>query len=304
LRHLKDVALTKTNIIFIINPISGGKNKADIPSLIDKHLNKLKFNANYQFSEYPGHAAEIATEAGNKNFDVIVAVGGDGTINEVASQVMKQGKVLGILPFGSGNGLSRYLRIPMNTVSAIEVINAFHTKLVDTATFNGKPYFNMAGMGFDAHISSIFAGAKTRGLAGYVKLGLKEMINYKPKTYVIDVDGESITRKAFVVSIANSSQYGNNTYISPEASVTDGLLDVCVIKSFSLVMLPKLAYHMLRGNTHRSNMVEIIRGKEIKIQRKEEAAIHIDGEPYLMGREIFISILPLSLNIITPDYEA
>jgi diacylglycerol kinase (ATP) len=304
LRHLKDVALAKTNIIFIINPISGGKNKADIPSLIDKHLDKLKFNANYQFSEYPGHAAEIAMEAGNKNFDVIVAVGGDGTINEVASQVMIQGKVLGILPFGSGNGLSRYLRIPMNTVSAIKVINASHTKLVDTATFNGKPYFNMAGMGFDAHISSIFAGAKKRGLAGYVKLGLKEMINYKPETYVIEVDGKSITRQAFVVSIANSSQYGNNTYISPEASVTDGLLDVCVIKSFSLVMLPKLAYHMLRGNTHRSNMVEIIRGRKIKIQRKDEAAIHIDGEPYLMGREIFISILPLSLTIITPDYEA
>jgi diacylglycerol kinase (ATP) len=296
--------LSKSNILFIINPISGGKQKRNIPSLIDTHLDKTKFNANFSFSEYPGHAAEIASEATNKNFDIVVAVGGDGTINEIAAMVMQQNKILGILPFGSGNGLARYLKIPMNTTRAIQVINSLNIMKMDTATFNGKPYFNMAGMGFDAHISSIFAGNKTRGLSGYIKLGLKEMVNYKPETYTITVDGRTYTRTAFVVSIANSSQYGNNTYISPEASVTDGLLDVCIVKSFPLIKLPKLAYVMLRGITQRSDMVEIIRGKDIHISRVQEAAIHIDGEPFMMGKEIAISILPLSLNIIIPEYEA
>lgn len=304
MRILKDLALAKTNIIFIINPISGGKDKTKIPGMIDRYLDKAKFNANYRVTEYPGHAAVIAAEAGLKNFDVIVAVGGDGTINEVSTQVLAHNKILGILPFGSGNGLSRYLRIPMNTVKALEVINGMHIKRIDTARFNGKPYFNMAGMGFDAHISALFAADKKRGLSGYIKTGLKEMLNYKPQTYDIMVDGQGYLRKAFVVSIANSSQYGNNTFISPEASITDGLLDVCIIKAFPLVKLPKLAYQMLRGNTHRSSMVEIIRGKEIKITRTSEAAIHIDGEPFIMGTEINVFIVPRSLNIITPDYEA
>lgn len=300
---LKNVALPKTNILFIINPISGGRNKANIPGLIDQYLDKSRFNANFRFTEYVGHASELAAEAGQKNFDVIVAVGGDGTINEVGREVLKQGNTLGILPFGSGNGLSRYLQIPLDTVKAIKVINELRTMKIDTATFNGKRFFNMAGMGFDAHISALFAGDKKRGLSGYVKTGLKEMLNYKPEMYHIEVDGKSISRKAFVVSIANSSQYGNNTYISPEASVTDGLLDVCVIKSFPLLRLPKLAIQMLRGKTHHSDMVEIVRGSHINIRRDKAAAIHIDGEPYEMGREIEIAIVPLSLNIIIPSYE-
>ncbi|TDO20071.1 diacylglycerol/lipid kinase family protein [Pedobacter duraquae] len=296
--------MTKSNILFIINPISGGKDKLKIPGLIDTHLDKAKFNANYSFTEYVGHAAEIAEEAANKNFDVIVAVGGDGTINEIGTKVMQQDKILGIIPFGSGNGLARYLGIPMQAVKAIKVINAMHLTRIDTATFNEKNYFNMAGMGFDAHISSIFAGNKKRGLSGYVKLGLQEMLNYKPETYRIEVDGQVYSRKAFVVSIANSSQYGNNAHISPEASVTDGLLDVCVIKSFPLYKMPALALDMFRGNTHRSNLVEIFQGKKIKISRPQDAAIHIDGEPFFMGREIDIAVVPLSLNIITPAYEA
>lgn len=296
--------MAKSNILFIINPIAGGKQKQNIPALIDANLDKTKFNPNFSFTEYVGHAAEIAAEAANKNFDVVVAVGGDGTINEIASVVMKYNKVLGIIPLGSGNGLARFLKIPMNTVGAIRVINGMRITQMDTARFNDKCYFNMAGMGFDAHISAIFAGRKERGLAGYVKLGLKEMLSYKPETYHIQVDGREYKREAFVVSIANSSQYGNNTYISPEASVTDGLLDVCIVKSFPLYRLPLLAYAMIRGITHRSDMVEIIKGKDIHISRAHDAAIHIDGEPFPMGKEIAISIVPLSLKIITPDYEA
>ncbi|WP_158798624.1 diacylglycerol kinase family protein [Pedobacter sp. L105] len=292
--------MVKLNILFIINPISGGKEKLKIPAIIDANLDRSKFNPNFSFTEYVGHAAEIAEEAANKNFDVIVAVGGDGTINEIAGKVMQQDKILGVIPFGSGNGLARFLKIPMNTAKSIQVINQMKVKKIDTGTFNGKFFFNMAGMGFDAHISSVFVGNKKRGLTGYLKLGLKEMINYKPETYNLTIDGVSYTRKAFVVSVANSSQYGNNAHVSPKASITDGLLDVCVVKSFPLYKIPLLAYQMLSASTDQSAMVEIIRGKDIHISRPADAAIHIDGEPYFMGKEIAVTVSPLSLNVIVP----
>lgn len=296
--------MSKLNILFIINPISGGKDKLKIPALIDAHLDRSKFNANFAFTEYVGHASEIAEEAAGKNFDVIVAVGGDGTINEIAGKVMQQHKILGILPFGSGNGLARFLKIPMNTVKAIKVINNCKVSVIDSATFNDKYFFNMAGMGFDAHISSVFAGNKGRGLSGYVKLGLREVLSYKPQNYRIAIDGREYLRKAFVISVANSSQYGNNAHIAPTASVTDGLLDVCIIKEFPMYKLPVLAYQMLSSKTDSSSLVEIIKGKNIRISRVKEDAIHIDGEPFFMGTEIAVSVNPLSLNIITPDYEA
>ncbi|MNL13960.1 putative lipid kinase YegS [compost metagenome] len=271
--------------------------------MIDANLDRQKFNANFAFTEYIGHASEIAEEAANKNFDIIVAVGGDGTINEVGTRVMQQNKILGILPFGSGNGLARFLKIPMNTVKAIKVINNCHVRAIDTATFNDKHFFNMAGMGFDAHISSVFAGNKGRGLSGYLKLGLREVLSYKPQSYRIDIDGMEYLRTAFVISVANSSQYGNNAHIAPAASVTDGLLDVCIVKEFPMYKLPVLAYEMLNSKTDNSNLVEIIKGKNIHISRIKDDAIHIDGEPFFMGKEIAVSVRPLSLNIITPDYE-
>jgi len=292
--------LSKSNILFIINPISGGKDKLKIPALIDAHLDREKFNPNFSFTEYVGHASEIAEEAANKNFDVIVAVGGDGTINEVAAKVMQYDKILGIIPFGSGNGLARYMKIPLKPVQAIQLINEGKAGLIDTGRFNGKAFFNMAGMGFDAHISSVFAGNKSRGLSGYLKLGFREVLSYRPQTYRLIIDGKEYIREAVVLSIANSSQYGNNAHIAAGASITDGLLDVCVIPQFPLYKLPVLAYEMLNAKTDQSDLVEIIRGKEIRILRSQDDAIHIDGEPFFMGREIEVSVAPLSLNIISP----
>lgn len=292
--------LSKSNILFIINPISGGKDKLKIPALIDNYLDRSKFNPNYCITEYVGHASEIAEEAAVKNFDVIVAVGGDGTINEIAAKVVQQQKILGIIPFGSGNGLARFLKIPINAASAVRVINNFHVEVIDSARFNDKFFFNMAGMGFDAHVSSVFAGNKSRGLAGYLKLGMKEILNYKPEKYQINIDGTQFYREAAVISIANSSQYGNNAHISPGASVKDGLLDICIIKKLPLYKLPLLAYEMFNAKTDHSDLVEIIRGRHIKIVRAGEGSIHIDGEPYLMGKKIEIVVNPLSLNIICP----
>lgn len=291
--------LLKANILFIINPISGGKKKAKIPGLIDVYLDKAKYSPNYSYTEYVGHAAELAEEAASKNFDVIVAVGGDGTINEIAAKVMQYQKVLGIIPLGSGNGLARSLKIPLNIKKAIQLLNGYHIQTIDCAKLNDRYFFNMAGIGFDAHISSVFAGNKSRGLKGYIEMGLKEMISYRAQSYQIEIDGVIYKRDAFVVSVANSAQYGNNVYISPKSSLTDGLLDVCIVKPFPLYKIVILAYQMIRAITDRENMVEIIRGKHVKITRNKEDSAHLDGEPFFMGKEIDIEVIPLALNIIT-----
>jgi len=291
---------TKINILFIINPISGGRGKLRIPDFIDQYLDKEKFSPNFVFSEYVGHAGELADEAATKNFDVIVAAGGDGTINEVASKVLKHKKILGILPLGSGNGLARFLRISKNLRYALSLINNFRVDEIDTAEFNNKCFFNLAGMGFDAHLSAVFSKDKKRGLSGYVKLGFKEVFNYKPQTYLLNIDGVEYTRKAFAISIANSSQYGNDVYIAPNASVKDGLLDVCIIKPFPIIKLPLLGYIMLRGKAETSDMIEIIKGKNIKITREKAGAVHVDGEPLQMGIEINAVVNPLSLKVIVP----
>jgi YegS/Rv2252/BmrU family lipid kinase len=291
---------TKKNILFIINPISGGKGKVRIPDFIDKYLDKNKFSPNFVFSEYVGHAAELADEAANKNFDIIVAAGGDGTINEVATQVLKHQKILGILPLGSGNGLARFLHIPKNMRQAIQVINQFKIDQIDSATFNEKSFFNLAGMGFDAHLSAVFSKDKKRGLSGYLKLGIREIFNYKSQQYNLNIDGVEYLRKAFAITVANSSQYGNDVYIAPGASVKDGLLDVCIIKPFPIIKLPVLSYVMLRGKAENSDMIEIIKGKEIHIKREKEGAVHIDGEPLQMGAEIKAIVHPGSLQVIVP----
>lgn len=291
---------TKTNILFIINPISGGKGKLRIPDFIDQYLDKDKFNANFVFTEYVGHAAELADEAATKNFDVIIAAGGDGTINEVATKVLKHNIVLGVLPLGSGNGLARFLNIPKNLRQAIMVINNFKVDQIDTAEFNNKCFFNLAGMGFDAHLSSAFSKDKKRGLTGYIKVGFQEVFNYKPEQYKINIDGQEYERDAFAISIANSSQYGNDVFISPKASVKDGLLDVCIIKPFPVVKLPVLSYIMLRGTAETSDMIEIIRGKNIKITRQQAGPVHVDGEPLQMEAHIEVNVKPLSLNVIVP----
>ena len=293
------MSINKSNILFIINPISGGKKKSSLPALIDKHLDKGKFVPVYTFTEYIGHASELAQEAEKKDYDIIVAVGGDGTINEVASKLVHSDKILAVIPCGSGNGLARFLNVPLNAKKAIALINTARYQVIDTAELNGKKFFNMAGMGFDAHLSAVFAGNKKRGLRSYVELGFKEITTYKAQGYQIEIDGESYDGDAFAISIANSSQYGNNVYISPKSSLTDGYLDVCIIHPISLVKLPVLAFQMIMAKTHRSSLVKIIRGKHIKIKRNAPGAVHLDGEPLQLAEQLEIKIIPASLKILS-----
>lgn len=287
----------KKKILFIVNPISGGQNKTFIPSLIDAHLNHSLFDAEIVFSEYVLHANILAKEAVSQNFDIVVAVGGDGTINEVASAVESSGKIMAIIPCGSGNGLARTLKIPLSHINAIKRINHLHTTKIDVGLLNDKKFFNMAGIGFDAHISAHFAKDKKRGFVGYLKSILKEVVNYLPQKYTIEIDGKVIHREAFMLSIANSSQFGNNAHISPFASVKDDLLDICILKGFPLYVFPVLGYRMFAKTSHYSKYLEIIQGKEIKIFKKE-GPVHVDGEPVMIGEKVEIKIKHLALELV------
>jgi diacylglycerol kinase family enzyme len=190
------------------------------------------------------------------------------------------------------------LGIPVGDVKAIRRINNFHVSKIDTGNFNGKKFFNMAGVGFDAQISSRFAENLKRGLGNYIKIVFSEVSNYDSQYYHLTIDGKEYEFKAFMISIANSSQYGNNAHISPFASLEDGLLDICIVKPFPLYIFPFLALRMFRKNSHKSNYLEIIQGRKIIITRSNEAAVHLDGDPFSMGTILNIGVNPHSLNIL------
>jgi diacylglycerol kinase (ATP) len=290
----------KGKALFIINPISGGKKKDGVPDLIQKHLDAEALKPVIVFSDSVSHARQIAFDAVNK-FEVVVAVGGDGTVNEIASAIVGTGTCLGIIPFGSGNGLARFLNVPMDTEQAIKTLTKGKVEAIDSATLNGKPFFNMAGIGFDAHIAETFSQNKKRGFITYITSTFQEFNKYKPQLYQIEIDGKVHQREAFMISIANSSQYGNDAHISPHASVQDGLLDVCIIKQFPLWRLIEMGIRMMTKTVEKVKYLEIIRGKHISITRQQDGPIHLDGEPMMDGKAIDIRVLPASLKVIVGE---
>jgi diacylglycerol kinase (ATP) len=288
----------KSKVLFIINPISGGKKKDDVPALIEKNLDMNLFEATIVFTNRAFHGNKLAKNAIGE-YDYVIAVGGDGTVNEIASALAGTDTVFGILPFGSGNGLARFLGIPMDTAGAIRTLNEKRVEAMDAAKMNRQWFFNMAGMGFDAHISEVFSHDKTRGFGAYIRSSFREIVNYKSEVYQLDIDGVHYEREAFMLSFANSSQYGNNAHVSPYASVQDGLLDVCIIKPFPLYTFIGMGLRMFLKTADKSKYVEIIRGKKIQVKRIKEGPVHLDGEPQIMGTEAEINIVPKSLKIVT-----
>jgi diacylglycerol kinase (ATP) len=287
----------KRKALFIINPVAGGKSKDDVPELIAKNLDKSIFDYTIIYTDGVAHANTIAAGAIGK-VDMVVAVGGDGTVNEIASGIAGSDTVLGVLPYGSGNGLSRFLGVPMDHAKAVRNLNNWHVETIDAGKAGDGWFFNMAGMGFDAHIAEVFSHNKTRGFFTYVKSSFREIVNYKAGKYQLDIDGKKYEREAFMLSVANSSQYGNNAHVSPDASVQDGLLDVCVIKPFPLWRFIEMGIRMFTKTSTGTKYVEIIRGKKIIIKRDGPGPMHLDGEPRIAGALVEINVAPASLRII------
>lgn len=289
----------KQNILFVVNPRSGVQKKYKITDLIEKHLDKEKYNLYIEYTQRVGDAGKIAKSAVERGgIDVVVAVGGDGTVNEVGAAIIHTNIALGVIPCGSGNGFARHLGLPLDPVKAIEFINTSSVVCVDYGTLNGRPFFCACGVGFDAVVSNNFASSSNRGLLGYVQNTLLELAKYKPEQY--EVEAYNVTRhyKAFMIACGNASQYGNNAYIAPHASMRDGLLNVSILKPFLPMEAPMIANQLFNNNIDSNDRVVTLSVPWIRITRKAPGPVHYDGEPCMMEANLEIKVVPSGLNVL------
>lgn len=294
--------MAKKKIVFIFNPISGTTSKLGIPKLIDSTLDKEKFEYEIMETKRAGHASEIAHEAAKRGVDIVVAVGGDGTVNEVARAIVETKTALGIIPCGSGNGLARHLMLPLNAKGAIETINKCEIHDLDYGCINGMPFFCTCGMGFDAFISMKFANSGKRGPITYVENVLKEGLKYKPETYVIEDETGTKQYQAFLVSIANASQYGNDAYIAPQASMRDGLMDIIIMEPFDMIQAAQVSIDMFNKTIDKNSHIKTFRSKHIHVHRSQPGVIHYDGDPIMADADLDIAIRERGINVVVnPD---
>lgn len=286
-----------TKIVFIINPVSGTERKEYIVTLIHEILKLSGIHYDIAYTTFAGHATELTKQAIEQKYDVVVAVGGDGTINEIAQALIKTKTALAIIPQGSGNGLARHLGIPLATNEAIKRLLEPKKILIDAATANGNSFFCTSGIGFDAHVSASFAARTFRGLGGYAYFTIKELFTYKPLTYTLEFDGQKIEREAFLVAFANATQYGNNAFIAPQADIQDGKLDICIIKPFPKIQIPKLALQLFNRTLPQNQFVETYKADEIKITFDKAIPAHIDGESKGLGTSIEYKSISKALTV-------
>ena len=290
------------NIAFIINPISGSKEtqnaKRKLPKLIMQTLDSEQWLPNIAFTEYAGHATELARQYTRMGFDAVVAVGGDGTVNEVARGVRDSQTAMGILPMGSGNGFARHLNIPIRVNKAIEMLNHSEPIRVDYGLANGKLFVSTCGTGFDALIADHFAGSSKRGFATYLQNILKDVFSYTPQNYHIVGDGLDVTHKAFLITFANANQWGYEALIAPKASIQDGKMDIMLMSSHAILGSASLALRLFAGSIDDSHFMDTLRAKEVTLERESAAPFHIDGDPVDMEKDIHIRIVEDGLRVL------
>ncbi len=286
-------------ILFIVNPISGRRNKSLLTQQIEKYIDRVRYEPVICFTHQSGDATRLVKIYKKEGIKYMVAVGGDGTVNEVARAVAgKNDLVLGIIPAGSGNGLARHLDIPFRVKSAMSIINKPKIVKIDYGLMNKVPFFCTCGVGFDALVGNRFAESEIRGFWSYLATAFKEYFIYKPKYYQIETPHGRERKRAFLITCANASQYGNNAFISPDADIQDGMLDVVMISPFPYMRAIGLGFHLLSRSIYRSRYHTMFRTDELVIRRKKAGEVHFDGEPGWMRKKIRIKIVPQGLSIM------
>ena len=290
----------KKKISFIINPISGTQGKEQVLKWIDERRDKEKYAQEVVYTERAGHAVEIASQKAREGVHAVVAIGGDGTINEIARSLVHTQTALGIIPCGSGNGLARHLQIPMEPKKAIDIINEGLIDVIDYGKINEVPFFCTCGVGFDAFVSLKFANAGKRGLLTYLEKTLQESLTYQPETYELETEDGTYKYKAFLIACGNASQYGNNAYIAPQATLTDGLLDVTILEPFTVLDVPSLAFQLFNKTIDQNSRIKTFRCKNLRIHRSKPGVIHFDGDPMQADENVNIEIIQKGLRVIVP----
>lgn len=287
-------------MMLIINPISGTAAKAGIEEMASARLAPLGITLEPRYTTCSGDATRLAREAVEKGYQAVLAAGGDGTINEAARALCGSNVPLGIIPAGSGNGLARHVAIPIDPEMSLDVIAARHVEAVDYGTVNDNPFFCTMGVGFDAAVSHRFARQSRRGKMMYLKSAIDEYANYRPEQYTLSCNGDIITDRAFLVAVANASQYGNNAYIAPQASITDGLLDVTIIHAGNPLQTAQMGIDMMTGYINNNVLIETFRTPSVVIYRRDRGPAHVDGEPIVMGNILDVKCHKHRLLMYTP----
>ena len=286
------------NIAFIVNPVSGTKTKNRITKLIRELLNKELFSPTVVTTEYAGHATQLAQQFALEGYYAVIAVGGDGTINEVGKGLCGTNTALGIIPNGSGNGFARHLEISTRMNRAVEMLNNSEVISVDYCTVNDIPFFSTFGVGFDALVAHDFSNT-SRGLKGYIDSILKDIFQYKPEQYHLQGEGIDLTTSAFLINFANASQWGYDACIAPKASLQDGWMDVAIVSEFPLIKAPELAWQLFTKSIDENHYMHTIRAKEIMLERENESSpVHIDGTPTQMAKDLHIKIVEDGLKVL------
>ena len=287
----------------IINPISGTRSKAGLDDQVKEMLAPLGWSVEVVYTQCHGDATRLASDAVGLGYDAVFAAGGDGTINETAAALCGSRTVLGIIPCGSGNGLARHLGIPIDIKEGIKVILENHPMPIDFATVNDRKFFCTFGVGFDAAVSAAFARKKTRGKFTYLQSTFETYANYEPEYYTISANGKMLTKKAFLVAVCNASQYGNNAYIAPTASITDGLLDITIIHAGTPFDTALVGMDLFTGYINSNTMIHTFRAPSAVIYRQSEGPAHLDGEPVTIDDTMAIKCHANALPIFTPSRE-
>ena len=288
----------KKSILFLVNPKSGVQKKKNVSRLIEKYIDKGRYDFSIEYTQYAGHAGELAKAAVEQGVDIVVAVGGDGTVNEVGSSLVHTNTALGVIPCGSGNGFARHLGVPIDVRKAIEFINSSAVALVDYGKINGRPFFCACGVGFDALVSDHFAQGGRRGMFSYIQKTLTDWVTYKPEVYKVETPHLKKNFKAFVIACGNAAQYGNNAYIAPYASMRDGLLTISIMSPFQPYEVAEVVAQLFTSNFVGSNHMTILSSRWVKIKRKVAGPVHYDGEPCFMDAELLVEVVPSGLKVL------
>lgn len=283
--------------LFLVNDRSGKRGGTDVRGLIAR--------SPLASAEIVGCTSKEALDgiidrAEREGVDVVFAVGGDGTVHEAAKRLIGRGPALGIIPTGSGNGFARHIGVPMDPEAALAACATGEIVTVDSASAGGEPFVGVMGLGFDALIAERFASSTVRGLASYVREGVLALTSRRTESYELTFGERTMRVEAAVVAVANSAQYGNEARIAPRASLSDGLLDVVIVRDRSLFALPSLLVRLFNGTIEAAEGVTIFQTEGVKIRREREGPAHLDGEPFQLPADLDVRIRPRSLRLLVP----
>lgn len=284
-------------ITFIVNPVSGGKDKSGVLAAVGRHLDLSQCSFEVLQTSRAGEAEEMARASAS---DIVVAVGGDGTVSEVGKGLLGSEKALGIIPCGSGDGLALHLGISRDPVRAVKTLNAGCIAMMDVGMVDDRPFFCTAGMGLDAAVSLDFAHSEKRGLSTYITTAWEDWKHRRPERYIVETDTETWVGDTLFVTVGNANQWGNEARIAPRASLCDGMLDITVVQPFMTLEIPDLAARLMAGKADTSRHVRSFRSSQVRIRREHPGPAHFDGDPFEAGTDLAFSLLPGALRVVIP----